>query len=233
MFENFCKIILIAIIFCFGCVSNNEAENLELIPEARVDGCYKNQYPPASTSEYILPYTPGKTFTISQGNCGKFGTHRPICKAKDASGDTILCGDRRYAYDFALPIGEKILASRAGIVSALEESFSNSSNSSSETNYVVITHEDNTVAVYLHLSPEGVLVELGEMVAQGQEIAIAGNSGFTGSFPHLHFDVLSPPFNMCSNEEHSGCKTIPISFRNAEPQDFPLIEGKKYLAKPF
>ena len=88
-----------------------------------------------------------------------------------------------------------------------------------------------------HLSPNSLLVSVGDIVSQGDPIAMSGSSGFTDppgvSNPHLHFDVLTPPFINCGNGVFSGCKTVPIAFRNANPLDVPLIEDKTYKALPF
>lgn len=227
-------ILLVLLIVTNGCGIHKFTDTGKVTPiqNASVDGCFIEQYPDYATSKYILPYKVGMSFTVSQGNCGVYSTHRPQCTAQNKSGVTISCGDRRYAYDFALPIGEKILAVRSGIVVDAVEKFSNTNNNSDETNFISIEHDDGTVAVYLHLSPNGVLVETGDTVIQGEEIGIAGSSGYTGPFPHLHFDVLAPPFDTCSSasEIYSGCKSVPITFKNAKPQNVPLIERSTYEA---
>jgi hypothetical protein len=53
---------------------------------------------PAATP-YVLPRSPGSTYTMFQGNCSSLGGHR----------DT-------FAYDFDLNMGDPIFASRAGEV---------------------------------------------------------------------------------------------------------------------
>lgn len=53
-------------------------------------------------------------------------------------------------------------------------------------NYVMIQHENNYVTLYAHL--ESVYVREGQMVAQGDEIGLMGNTG--NSFgAHLHFEL--------------------------------------------
>jgi murein DD-endopeptidase MepM/ murein hydrolase activator NlpD len=49
----------------------------------------------------------------------------------------------------------------------------------------VIRHADGSFARYYHLTTNGVLVGLGEKVAQGQRTALSGDSG-TSAGPHLH-----------------------------------------------
>ena len=226
------------LIFSFlliGCVNGGGSNNLPLtpIPKATVEGCFVEDYPDPKTSQYILPYEVGESFLVSQGNCGRFGTHLPDCTAVTAAGVTISCGDGRYSYDFSIPIGVKILAARSGTIIETEERFSNSDYGIGQENFIVIKHSDGTVAFYGHLSPRGIFVEVGEDVNQGEVIGLAGNSGYTGNNPHLHFDVVRPPLNNCGDKDYSGCKTIPITFRNAKPLDGPLIEWTTYEAMPY
>ncbi len=42
--------------------------------------------------------------------------------------------------------------------------------------------------MYWHLQKDGVLVNIGDTVKQGQLIGYSGNTGYT-AFPHLHFQV--------------------------------------------
>jgi murein DD-endopeptidase MepM/ murein hydrolase activator NlpD len=130
-----------------------------------------------------------------------------------ANAKFIDCSDLRYSYDFVLPVGEKLIATRGGQVLDLVESFSTTSNGSEETNYVVIRHDDGSISVYLHLSQDRVLVKVGERVSQGQPIAVSGNSGYTAGFAHLHYHVLTPLFNQCGNGIFLGGKAIPITFK--------------------
>ncbi len=195
-------------------------------------GCNITDYKSAKSSDYILPYEVAEDYTISQGNCGGV-THtiRP-------SGE-----DMRYAYDFDLPIGAKILASRGGKVINVEDFYSNITSKVEEINFIFIQHKDKSVAIYLHLSPNGSLVDIGQKVNQGDVIGIAGNSGFTGGTAHLHFDVRERDFEDCnlsgldwsnlSTYRMSKCKTIPITFKNASPLDTPLLESKEYKAEEF
>ena len=206
------------------------------VPNSTVFGCFLEDYPDPATSEYILPYQVGMSFVMNQGNCGQFITHRPNCTAINAMGQTINCGDRRYSYDFAMPIGLVVLASRGGTVTLIVDGFSNSTNSAGEENLIAIEHADGTVGSYIHLSPNSFMVNVGDVVQQGDPIGISGSSGFTDpgfSNPHLHFNVLVPPFDNCTTTVFSGCVAIPVTFRNANPLDAPLIEGRVYEAFPF
>ena len=210
--------------------ASTDALSQEPIKNASVAGCYKGQYDHPSSSEYILPFEAGKSFIVSQGNCGSYITHKPQCRVLSNSGKKVDCGDLRYAYDFNMPIGTNIVAARGGEVVIAIDQFSDTNNVMEETNAISILHNDGTVASYLHLTTGGALVNVGDIVSQGDVIALSGNSGYTENFPHLHFHVLAPPFDECSNGIYSGCKTVPITFRNAKPLEWPLIEKRTYKA---
>src|SRR5690606_36038236 len=108
-------------------------------------------YSDPAQSKYILPYAVGTTFEIGQGNCGQV-THY---------------GQGRFAYDFQMNDGTQILAVRSGIVEEVEESNPDSGGDAwSETNYVYIVHADGTMASYVHLQQNGVLVSKGDVVTQ-------------------------------------------------------------------
>jgi murein DD-endopeptidase MepM/ murein hydrolase activator NlpD len=59
----------------------------------------------------------------------------------------------------------------------------------SEGNYLMIRHGDGTRANYWHFKKDGVLVNVGDTVQQGQLIGFSGNTGYS-AFPHLHFEVV-------------------------------------------
>lgn len=159
-------------------------------------------------SSYVLPYPVGRSFVVGQGNC------------TDGSHETGT--DQAYAYDFDMPIGESIVASRAGTVLAVEESFADDSNISGQENFVLIRHSDETVTGYFHLTQNGGLVEEGTHVSQGEPIAQSGNSGLS-SEPHLHFEVLT------SRDGNS----IPVTFRNTRAHPNGLVEGQSYEAESY
>lgn len=164
-------------------------------------------YPPPASSPYVLPYPVGVSVEIFQGNCGPW-THT---------------GSMQYSTDFALLVGEVVIAARSGEVVATREHFRDGiDNAWGQSNYVVIDHNDGTRAYYGHLMQNGVVVGVGEFVAQRQQIGLAGNTGYTGPTPHLHLEVQG-----CRD----GCDSIPITFRNAEPPDpGGLIMGATYTA---
>ncbi|HEY0037228.1 MAG TPA: M23 family metallopeptidase, partial [Longimicrobium sp.] len=99
-----------------------------------------------------------------------------------------------------MPVGDTVVAARAGTVVVAEESFADGTRLAGQENEVVVRHRDGTFARYIHLTRGGALVAAGDVVAQGQPIALSGDSGNSRG-PHLHFDVAA-----CSAEH---CDTLP------------------------
>lgn len=82
--------------------------------------------------------------------------------------------------DWATPIGTTVVASSAGTV--IKAGWG------SGYGYVVyLKHADGRQTRYAHLSK--VLVKVGQTVAQGERIALSGNTG-RSSGPHVHFEML-------------------------------------------
>ena len=170
-------------------------------------------YSDSDTSQYILPYEMGAAYEVIQGNCAP--KRAPWTHYEQ----------ERHAYDFGMPIGTKILASRAGTVIFVREQFTDNDHKQEQGNAVVVLHDDNTVALYGHMTQNGVLVELGQQVEQGEIIALSGNSG-QSPVPHLHFQVNACP-------DFDACESLPITFRNALPNPGRLIQGEHYTAESF
>jgi murein DD-endopeptidase MepM/ murein hydrolase activator NlpD len=118
-----------------------------------------------------------------------------------------------------MPIGEDVVAARAGRVLLVEERFEDGNRTPGEENFVNVIHDDGTIAAYVHLTQDGALVELGERVERGQLIGKSGDTG-SSSEPHLHFHVQG-----CD-----GCPTIPVTFRNTRAHPRGLVEGEVYEA---
>ncbi|MBP9146782.1 MAG: M23 family metallopeptidase [Thermoanaerobaculia bacterium] len=174
-------------------------------PTSSLDDDSCGPWPSQASSPYVLPYASGEAYTMVQGNCSP-GTH--AAGTRDG-----------YAYDFSMPIGTTVIAARGGVVAELEEGFEDGNGVVSQANYVLVQHDDGTAAVYFHLTRNGVLVDPGRAVRQGDPIAHSGQTGRAGISPHLHFGVLG----------RSGL-TIPVTFRNTEPHPDGLQRGSTYLA---
>ncbi len=147
-----------------------------------------DQYPPAATSPYRLPYPADKTWLCVQSNRGVV-SHR---------------GGEQFAYDFAMPVGSDICAARAGEVVTVVAGH-DGHGYKWPNNKVVIRHEDGTLGCYLHIKKDGSRVAVGDRVAQGQAIAASGHVG-NSMMPHLHFHV--------SDRERKG--TLPVSFSDVD-----------------
>lgn len=163
-------------------------------------------YPDQSTSDYVLPYLPDFEFIVGQGNCTN-GSHE-------------INTDQAYAYDFDMPIGTTIVATKGGTVALVVENYAENNDTPGQENYVIIQHNDGTISGYYHLTKNGISVEVGELVDQGSIIGLSGNTG-DSSEPHLHFEVA-----LCED-----CETLPINFRNTREHNSGLIEGETYKAQ--
>jgi len=156
-------------------------------------------------SEYILPFPVGKSYILSQSYCNPYGGH-----------------SNQLAYDFAMQIGDTVCAARGGIVRQLraDQPDSGGGIEASNHNYLMIEHNDGTVAFYAHLKQNSIVVEAGDVIREGQFIALSGNSGNTLGFPHLHFGVYQfwPP---------TETYDVPLNFRNAKG---PLTESGILIA---
>lgn len=171
--------------------------------------CQQATYDDWETSDYVLPYPAGRSYLVLQGNCGGFShtQHSRIA----------------FAYDFRMPIGEVLVAARGGTVLEVEESFEDFDNVRGHENGVVIDHGDGTIGVYLHVTQDGAIVEVGDRVVQGDTIGYSGHTGFSTE-PHLHFDVrrgCDPEYN---------CDSVPVTFRNTQRNPRGLGQGGVYRA---
>jgi murein DD-endopeptidase MepM/ murein hydrolase activator NlpD len=114
-----------------------------------------------------------------------------------------------YAYDFAMPVGTVFCAARAGVVGRVEDGH-DGNGLDAPGNQIVVTHEDGTLGVYLHLRRGGGLVRSGQRVSQGEPLGLSGNVG-RSMLPHLHFHV----------EVHG--ETVPMTFRDVGGDGIPRM----------
>jgi murein DD-endopeptidase MepM/ murein hydrolase activator NlpD len=119
-----------------------------------------------------------------------------------------------------MPIGTIVTAARAGVVADLRTKFRDGQHGLDESNWVKIRHTDGSIAAYVHLTQGGALVKIGDRVAAGQPIGVSGNTGNTGGWPHLHF-------HLSSCVEPVRCGTLPVTFRNTEP-NLRGLDGKRF-----
>ena len=164
-------------------------------------------FPDWQSSLYVLPYPVGSTFYLNQSNCTNGGHQGPY----------------KYSYDFVMPIGTTVTAARAGVVADIRTNFRDGQHGLRDANWVKIRHADGTIAAYSHLTERGALVSVGDRVVAGQPIGLSGNTGNTGGLPHLHF-------HLCPCSEPADCGTLPVTFRNTDPNPDGLQAKRNYLA---
>lgn len=100
-------------------------------------------------------------------------------------------GAMLYAVDFPVDENTTISAALPGVVIQIVEHHTGgcpSVDCVNQSNYVIIDHGDSTFAMYAHLTYNGVLVDVGDIIHRGQTIALSGNTGWSTE-PHLHFEV--------------------------------------------
>jgi murein DD-endopeptidase MepM/ murein hydrolase activator NlpD len=168
-----------------------------------------NVYEENHNKEYIytIPYQEGEKYGIGQAYGGKF-SH--FMKGKT------------HAIDFTMEVGTPICAARDGIVLEVKEDSDKRGKTykfQEHGNYIVIYHNDGTMANYFHLQKNGSKVKVGDTVKAGQVIALSGNTGWS-SGPHLHFQVYVFDSNM-------EVKTIPTKFRQDNGKAIILKESRE------
>ncbi len=134
-----------------------------------LNGRYKND----SSYIYSLPFETGKKVFLIQGY------------------ETIFSHKGERSLDFKIKKGTTICAARAGVVTAVRQDSDKGGlkpENLADGNYIIIQHNDCSTAWYWHLKKNGVLVQEGDSVQEGQPIGLSGNTGFS-AFPHLHFEV--------------------------------------------
>jgi len=184
-------------------------------PDSEGPPLKKSAFEPYEKSDYVLPYRPGSehlvwrtTSHFTPGNHG-VGLH---------------------AIDLEMPVGTPIVASRSGKIVAIQDSFADGNDTDLQENYVMIEHVDKTIGRYIHLRKSGIKVRIGDLVSQGSLIAESGNSGQTGG-PHLHFDVQKCGPNLPPRYNELPCgQTVPVNFRNTDPNECGLVANKTYRA---
>ena len=158
---------------------------------------------------YALPYASGKSYRVLQGYGSRF-SHT---------------GLEAYAVDFDMPEGTPVHAARGGVVARVEESHSIGcweDGCGRYANFIVVLHSDGTTGEYYHLQKDGALVEVGDRVVRGQQIALSGNTGHT-TMPHLHFAVYRA-------SEWGNTQSIPVRFESADGVVMRPRHGARYQA---
>lgn len=156
---------------------------------------------------YSLPFEKGKSFKIVQGYFGP------------------LSHKERAALDFKMKRGTKICAARGGVVVRVKEDGDRGGWNRKYRAYgnnIVIEHEDGSRAGYWHLQHNGVLVNVGDTVKQGQVIGLSGKTGYA-AIPHLHFLVWM-------TDKNKGWRQIATRF--ATSRGVQYLKGWKKYKRP-
>jgi len=159
---------------------------------------------------YALPYKRGQGYQLSQGFNGKY-THKE---------------NSAYALDFIMPIGTSVHAMRDGVVTGVESKHTEHGFSveyADKSNYVIIEHDDGTMAMYGHLDTNGIRVKLGQRVYKHQFIALSGNTGYS-SGPHLHVHITA------IQDYRAGSKSVPFIFMSKRGRIDAAVEKSIYTA---
>ena len=164
----------------------------------------------AGAQQCVLPFPIGNAYPCFQGFNGRYGHS----------------GVFAYSVDFTMQIGTTITAVRGGRVRYVQESYLDTDGTPGHENVVIIDQGDSTYARYAHLTAGGALVTAGQVVEQGDTIALSGASG-QSVIPHLHFDVTKGSY------DRWNAQTIPFVFMNASPSHQELQAGVVYRAMPY
>ena len=180
----------------------------EVLVDTEGLGCDDVEYGNWEESDYFLPYPPGESYMVGLGPCGGSYHSQGL--------------PDQFAIDFNMPIGNYILAARSGNVIYVEE---RGRDGGFPNNFITIRHKDGTYAMYMHLTQDGAVVDVGQTVGRGDLIGYSGNTGLAG-YPHLHFVVVTP--------ERWGFPytSIPVTFKNTIPNERSLQQGVHYPAYP-
>lgn len=134
-----------------------------------------NAKPSDPEEVYWLPYPTGTSQSIFQGYNGNF-SHQ-----------------NAFALDFSHKLGTEIFAARRGKVIITESDSDQhclSKDCAKYNNKIIILQDDGTFAEYAHLKKNGIIVNKGDEVKQGQLIGYSGDTGWSNG-PHLHFSVFT------------------------------------------
>jgi len=196
-------ILAICLIIHSSCSTEPDGKNKREGPIA--DGCPDTEYPDWESSPYVLPYPVGKSYKIDLSNCS--GSYHSKGRPDE------------FAIDFYMEIGTLITAAREGTVVRVVESGKDGKH---PNNLVIIEHNDKTFGQYMHLTENGALVDVGDIVKKGDEIGLSGRTGLAG-YPHLHFVVSKGFWKWPYN-------SVPVTFRNTISNERSLASGTIYEA---
>jgi Peptidase family M23 len=164
----------------------------------------------------LSPPLKGDRWLVADGCCAVIGPHRftlvplsGMARAPehfaidfvqlDAQG-RLYVGDIAELHSFPF-YGAEVLAAAPGTVVGVVNDLPDQvpgrfpADASIETaagNHVIVDMGNGRFALYAHLIPGSVAVQVGAVVSRGQRLGLLGNSGNTDA-PHLHFQVMDSP----------------------------------------
>jgi hypothetical protein len=103
------------------------------------------------------------------------------------STDNTAVPGNRYPYFFSLPAGTAVCAARAGIVATIRQDVAKTKGP--QANYIIVFHEDGSLAWYQNLQKNTAAVTIGQRVAAGDVLGLVSNEKQP---PPLYFDVEYP-----------------------------------------
>jgi thermitase len=137
---------------------------------------------PLAYTGYKLPWPSGTSYYVSQN----WGIPQPGVSHS---------GLGLYAYDFGMPGGSSVSASRTGKVVISDGGRADTtencggSDKANLANRIVINHSDGKASLYLHLMSTSVSADSSKDIPQGKIIGKSGRTGWTNCAYHLHFQV--------------------------------------------
>lgn len=158
-----------------------------------------------NTYEYILPFSKGKTAMVADVaniNSDYFGSALP---------------GRWKAFQFFMNPGDTVFAARKGVVVEITDGFEPDPTKSfaynSNSNSVLVEHEDGTLAYYGILKSKSIMVKVGQTIFPHSPIAIAGTLD-TDDHTQIRFYVyfLTNGNVKDENKMASSIKSIYYSF---------------------
>lgn len=168
---------------------------------------------PPGASAYFVTLIAGKSgysynykYTFIKGDVTGEHNDNHIYQLPFKNGESYIIGQSykegpthmdKYALDFNMDEGTEICAIRDGVVIEIEDSHNKGcprKDCMKYNNYVMIKHDDGSIADYSHIQKKGSLVNVGDRVKTGQPIALSGATGWA-SGPHLHLEVYQPRFS--------------------------------------
>ena len=158
----------------------------------------------------------GEWFVLNGGRSVLLNGHAPNeSNAVDfqllgANGRTHTGGADAPLTDYA-GFGRQVLVPADGRVVEVTDGFADNppGTNGDEANHLVIDIGGGLYLAMAHLQQGSVIIDVGDVVRQGQPLAAVGNNGHSNE-PHLHVQVQDSP--AASNADH----TYPMVFRNVD-----------------